>query len=211
MSTNACYALPTDFLDIAVVEDSKPMQMILRSMLAGLQARRIRVFDNGPAALQAMVREPPNLVVCDLRMPGMSGLAMIRSMRAPSMDPLCFVPVIVVTAHATQSAVEDAMAAGAHLLLVKPVAPAAMIERVNWIINDRRPFVIGTAGHYVIQGVPETLAARRHRARAMKMVAAAESRSRRARAEAAAGLPPAKPPAASAGPSPAPAAVRAKG
>ncbi len=65
--------MPLEFLDIVVVEDSKPMQMILRSMLAGLQVRRIRVFENGKAALAAMLRDPPTLIITDLRMPGMSG------------------------------------------------------------------------------------------------------------------------------------------
>ncbi|HUG62836.1 MAG TPA: response regulator [Methylomirabilota bacterium] len=178
MSHNACYAMPIEYLDIVVVEDSKPMQMILRTMLSALQARRIRVFDNGPAALKAMVLEPPTLVITDLRMPGMSGLSLLRAMRSPKMDPLCFVPVIVVTAHATQGVVEEAMNSGAHLLLVKPVSPTAMVERINWIISDTRHFVIGSDGGYVISGVTEKLAARRNRARAMHLTAASEARDK---------------------------------
>jgi CheY-like chemotaxis protein len=171
MSHNACYGMPLEFLDIVVVEDSKPMQMILRSMLAGLQVRRIRVFENGKAALAAMLRDPPTLIITDLRMPGMSGLALLRAIRSPKMDPLCFVPAIVVTAHATQRVVEDAAAAGAHLLLVKPVAPAALADRIAWIIADRRRFVLGTDGTYVIDGMSNRIQARRNRVRAMEITA----------------------------------------
>ena len=178
MSHNACYSMPIEFLDIVVIEDSKPMQMILRAMLAALQARRIRLYDSGQKALQAMVREPPNLIITDLRMPGMSGLALLRAIRSPKMDPLCFVPVIVVTAHATQGVVEEAMNAGAHLLLVKPVAPQSMLERINWIINDYRRFVIGPDGSYGIEGVTERMEARRNRAKAMQLMAAAEARAK---------------------------------
>lgn len=178
MSHNACYAMPIEFLDIVVIEDSKPMQMILRTMLSALQARRIRLFDNGPKALEAMVREPPNLIITDLRMPGMSGLALVRAIRQPKMDPLCFVPVIVVTAHATHGVVEEAMGAGAHLLIVKPVAPSAMVDRINWIINDHRHFIPGADGSYVIEGVSAKIEARRNRARAMQLQAAAEARAR---------------------------------
>lgn len=184
MSHHACFALPMEFLDIVVVEDSKPMQMILRSMLTALQARRIRLFDNGADALQAMVREPPNLLITDLRMPGMSGLSLLRAMRSPQMEPLCFVPAIVVTAHATHGVVEEAMNAGAHLLLAKPVAPSAMVERITWIINDTRRFVPGADGAYVIEGVREKLVARANRAKALQMIRAAENRAARAPAKA---------------------------
>ena len=169
MSHNACFGMPMEFLDIVVVEDSKPMQMILRSMLAGLQVRRIRMFDGAKAALTVMVRDPPTLIVTDLRMPGMSGLSLLRTLRSPKMDPLCFVPVIVVTAHATQAVVEEAMEAGAHLVLVKPVAPAALAERIAWIMADRRHIVLGADGRYVIEGMTRRLEASRSRVRAIEI------------------------------------------
>jgi two-component system phosphate regulon response regulator PhoB len=178
MSHHACFAMPFEFLDIVVVEDSKPMQMILRSMLSTLHARRIRLFDNGVDALQAMAREPPNLIVTDLRMPGMSGLALLRTIRAAEMDPLCFVPAIVVTAHATHTIVEEAMRCGAHLVLAKPVAPTSMIERIAGVIRDPRRFVLGSAGSYVIEGVPEKLAARQSRIMALQRIRSAERRAR---------------------------------
>jgi CheY-like chemotaxis protein len=171
MSHNACYGMPMEFLDIVVVEDSKPMQMLLRSMLAGLQVRRIRIFDSARVALTAMLRDPPTLIITDLRMPGMSGLSLLRAIRSPKLDPLCFVPVIVVTAHATRNIVEEAAEAGAHLVLVKPVAPAALADRITWIVADARRFVRGQDGDYVIEGVPRRIQARRDRVRALELTA----------------------------------------
>jgi CheY-like chemotaxis protein len=171
MSHNACYGMPVEFLDIVVVEDSKPMQMILRSMLASLQVRRIRIFDTARSALTAMLRDPPTLIITDLRMPGMSGLSLLRAIRSPKLDPLCFVPAIVVTAHATRSIVEEAAEAGAHLVLVKPVAPAALADRIAWIVGDKRRFVLGTDGNYVIEGLSRRIQARRDRVRALELTA----------------------------------------
>lgn len=170
MSHHACYALPAEFLDIVVIEDSKPMQAILRSMLHGLRARRIRVYETIKEALESMLREPPNLIVCDWRLGRNSAFKFLRMIRTRFMAPLCFVPVIVVTAHATQRVVERAMHAGAHLLVVKPLAPTTLLDRVRWLLADRRPFVLGENGTYVIEGVPEKLKAQQARVDAMRRV-----------------------------------------
>lgn len=168
MSHHASYALPAEFLDIVLIEDSKPMQMILRSMLAGLHARRIRLFDNASDALQAMLREPPNLILTDHRMPGMSGLDLVRLIRSPNMAPLCFVPVIVITAHATLEIVEETMRAGAQLLLVKPIAPAVLLERIQWLTTDSRQLMIGIDGNYGIEGMSDRLAVQKSRSDSLR-------------------------------------------
>ena len=171
MSHHACYSLTTDFLDIVLIEDSKPMQMILRSMLTALRAQRVRVFDNPTDALKSMLREPPNLILTDWRMPGMSGYRFLRAIRTPQLQPLCFVPVIVVTAHATEQVIHDAMRAGAHMVMVKPVSPSALYERINWLLSDKRQFVIGEEKAYVLDGTREKLSAH-----GMRMAALARAR-----------------------------------
>ncbi|WP_181703668.1 response regulator [Chthonobacter albigriseus] len=168
MTYHAAYALPTDLLDIVLIEDSKPMQAILRSIIGGLKPRRVRTFDRADEALEAMLHEPPNLIITDWRMEPMSGAMFLKTIRDKRMSPLCFVPVIVVTAHATRQVVERAMYSGAHSLLVKPLAPAMLLDRVQRLCEDQRRFVLDhDGGAYEIEGVRKVLAVQQARTDAL--------------------------------------------
>lgn len=179
MSHHACYSLTTDFLDIVLIEDSKPMQMILRSVLTSLHAQRVRVFDNPTEALKSILREPPNLILSDWRMPGMSGYRFLRAIRSGQTPSLCFVPVIVITAHATESVIQNAMRAGAHMVMVKPVAPSALFERIDWLLRDSRKFVMGDEATFVLEGTREKLAAHRMRGETLARVRSTTNRPAR--------------------------------
>lgn len=144
-------------LDVVVVEDSKPMQTIVRSILAALNVGRVRMFDMADEALQAMLSEPPNMIITDYRMSPMNGYQLLRSIRNRKMAPLCYVPVIMITAHSTRSVVEKAYRGGAHTVLVKPISPKVLQTRLEWVIRDDRPFEIDETGHCVVDGVGSLL------------------------------------------------------
>jgi len=152
MPPHAAYGIDMERLDVIVVEDSKPMQTILRSMLATLRVARIRMFDDGMEALQAMLSEPPNVIISDWNMVPTSGYQLLRMIRHRQMEPLCFVPLIFVTAHGTRAVVEKAFRGGAHYLLVKPMSPATLHQRLMCLARDSRPFV-RRGDHFVIEGV----------------------------------------------------------
>lgn len=168
MSHHSCYALPSSLLDIVVVDASKPMQMMMRSMLSGLKARRIRFFDFAEDALEAMLIEPPNLIITDWKLGGISGYQLLRTIRFRHMAPLSFVPVLFVSSDATRRVVERALLAGAQQFLVKPVSPAVLTDRVHRILRDGRQYQLTENGHYVITGVAEALDAQRVRAETLE-------------------------------------------
>ncbi|BBE70726.1 response regulator [Oharaeibacter diazotrophicus] len=157
MTHHACYGLPTDQLDVVVIDDSKPMQAILRTMLHAINVRRVRLFDSLKDAVEAILHEPPNLVISDWKIGRKTPYKFMKALRKRSMGQLSVVPVIIVTAHATQQVLERAMRAGAHTILVKPLAPSMLHRRIDWLIGDERELVPGEGGGMVIQGVPERL------------------------------------------------------
>ncbi|MEM1049164.1 MAG: response regulator [Pseudomonadota bacterium] len=157
MKTHASFGLPTELLDIVVVEDSRPMQTILRSILFACSVARIRMFDSAEEALQSMLAEPPNMIITDYRMSPMNGYQLLRSIRNRNMAPLCYVPVIMITAHGTRSVVEKAYRGGAQCVLVKPISPSVLQKRLDWISRDSRPFEYDETGHCVIRGVEAIL------------------------------------------------------
>lgn len=167
MTRHYAYGLDITDLDVVVVDDSKPMQTILRSILLSFRVRRVRTFDSAQAALDVMRIDPPNLVITDWRMKPMSGLGLLRLMRQRRLAPLCFLPIIFVTAHGTRTLIDRVLRAGAQNILVKPLSPASLYERLIWTLHDPRPLVFAEDGRYVIDGVAASLDAKARKWRQM--------------------------------------------
>lgn len=82
------------------------------------------------AALPQMEREAPDLVICDMQMPGMSGIDLLRALRARS-DALARVPFVFLTAFGDRETAIDGRRAGADDYLVKPVDYDLLIAAVE--------------------------------------------------------------------------------
>jgi len=82
---------------------------------------------SGREALTLMDREAPDLILTDLRMPGMDGLALLREARQRRPGT----PVVVVTAYASDEAAQRALDAGARALLPKPFTSAELLRTVG--------------------------------------------------------------------------------
>ncbi|MDN3719550.1 response regulator [Roseibium salinum] len=157
MKHHAAFGLSMEDIDAVVVEDSKPMQTILRSILLSFKVARVRVFDSVDDALEASLAEPPNVILTDWRMEPTSGYQFLRLVRHRHMEPLCFVPILFVTAHGTRPLVDKALRAGAHHVLVKPVSPSTLYKRLRWLLTDDRPMTLEHSGFYNIYGIHKTM------------------------------------------------------
>lgn len=157
MKHHAAYGLGLEDLDIVIVEDSKPMQTLIRSILISFKVSRVRVFDSADEALEAMLSEPPNVILADWRMAPTSGYQLLRMIRHRHMEPLCYVPLLFITAHGTRALVDKGLRAGAHHLLVKPLSPSTLHSRLRWLLTDERPMILENSGFYNIEGIHKTL------------------------------------------------------
>ncbi|MGE0231688.1 MAG: response regulator [Flavobacteriaceae bacterium] len=150
------YGMPLSELDVVIVDDHRGTQAMLRSMLSVFRVARIRIFDNGADALRSMTVEPPSVLIIDWEMRPMSGLRLISIMRHEKMHPLCLVPALMVTAHASLPMIEKAFAGGIHHMLVKPIAPARLMQRLTWLTQDARQMV-HEGDRWRIEGVDEVI------------------------------------------------------
>jgi DNA-binding NtrC family response regulator len=89
---------------------------------------------DGEAGLEALERSDFDLVLTDLKMPGIDGMAVLRQVHASHPD----VPVIMITGHATLDSAVEAMKAGAHHYLAKPFRLAEAREVVRSALEMRR-------------------------------------------------------------------------
>uniref|UniRef100_UPI0040368C51 GGDEF domain-containing response regulator n=1 Tax=Roseateles sp. TaxID=1971397 RepID=UPI0040368C51 len=110
-----------------MVDDDLTVIQVLSKCLSGLG--RLRFATDGEAALRLAREDPPDLLLLDAEMPGMSGFEVWEAMRAePSLQD---VPVIFVTSHSEEGMEEKGLALGAADFIAKPVRPAIVAARVR--------------------------------------------------------------------------------
>jgi DNA-binding response OmpR family regulator len=96
----------------------------------------VTAVDNGLAALDTARAAPPDLVVLDVMMPGMSGIDVCRELRAD--DSTATLPIILLTARAQEGDVEVGFGAGADDYVVKPFSPRELVSRVEAVLARMR-------------------------------------------------------------------------
>ncbi|MFG1653190.1 ATP-binding protein [Micromonospora sp. NPDC049275] len=120
---------------ILVADDNSDMRAYLSRLLAA-QGWRVRSVTDGRQALDAIHREPPDLVLTDVMMPVLDGFDLVRRLRA---DPATrALPVLVLSARAGEEASVVGLSLGADDYLVKPFAAAELIARIRTAIRRAR-------------------------------------------------------------------------
>ncbi len=137
---------------ILVVDDESALRRTLRANLA---ARGYDVVDaeTGEEALRLAEAHPPDLVVLDLMLPGISGLDVCRALRASSS-----VPILVLSARGEEQTKVQALDLGADDYLTKPFGLDELLARVRALL--RRLSATSTAGTVHIGELVVDLAAR---------------------------------------------------
>jgi len=119
---------------VLLADDNAEMRSFIRRLLA--QDYDVEVVADGGAALEAMRRTRPNVVVTDLVMPNVDGIALVKAIRAD--DSLRTLPVIVVTERGELDARVEGREAGADDYLVKPFSPRELRARVRAVLELAR-------------------------------------------------------------------------
>ncbi|WP_372095223.1 response regulator [Tistrella mobilis] len=120
-------------LKILLVEDTPANQILIRAMLEALGHRVVQAAD-GIEALARLAAVPDiDLVLMDMQMPRMDGLAATREIRRGAVPGAETVPVIALTANAFPEDVDACLAAGMQRHLAKPIDPVALAAAVQQV------------------------------------------------------------------------------
>ena len=113
---------------ILIVDDDTDMR---RVMELTLQSRGWRVDQaaNGANALVKINASKPDLIVIDLMMPGMSGLDVLRELKAD--DSICTIPVIMLTGLSEKEKIKEALVSGTDYYIVKPFDFQDLLSKIN--------------------------------------------------------------------------------
>ena len=119
---------PADSLPVLVVDDEAAVRGLIAFALRNAGLAVIEA-GSGPSALDIMETESVGVVVCDLGMPGMSGIEVVQALRRrPESATL---PIIMVTGSGDDQTVIAGLEAGADDFLIKPVRLDELIARVR--------------------------------------------------------------------------------
>lgn len=87
-------------------------------------------FDTGFTALTWAFKNVPDLIICDIAMPGMDGYSVLSQLRQSS--AMQKVPFIFLTAKADKSSIYEGMCLGADDYFTKPFRPAKLLEAIDY-------------------------------------------------------------------------------
>jgi CheY-like chemotaxis protein len=116
---------------ILVVDDHESMRLIISTLLRAFGFTTISEAVNGDDALRITPIFEPDLVITDLRMPVRDGMALVQSLRQDAESRFQNVPVIMVTGHASESVIRNAIAVGVNQFLAKPITGRSLAERIR--------------------------------------------------------------------------------
>ncbi len=121
---------------VMVVEDVPSQQKLLVTILrkAGHLAA---TANSGSEAVDLFGRQPFDVVLMDVQMPGMNGLDAMRAIRASEAGTGKHVAIVAVTAHALPGDAEQCLAAGADAYLRKPVRLVEMMGLLKQLVERR--------------------------------------------------------------------------
>ncbi len=118
-------------MKILVVDDFATMRRIIKNILTQLGFKNIIEADDGSTALDILKSEKVGLIVSDWNMPKMTGLDLLKAVRADA--SLTNTPFIMVTAEAQQDNIILAVKAKVSQYIVKPFTAETLSEKLNKI------------------------------------------------------------------------------
>lgn len=118
---------------ILVIEDNAENLEVMTCLLEAFGHTTFSASD-GEQGLKAVSAQHPDLIICDLQLPGISGFAVCRQLKN---DPLLSkIPLVAVTAQAMVGDREKVLEAGFNGYISKPIAPRSFVEQVESFIDD---------------------------------------------------------------------------
>lgn len=126
-----------------ILDDNAHMRGLLRIILTGFGLRAIEEAADCDEALGVVAGGEIDIAFVDFKLGGLDGVDFCRRIRRDPESPNKYLPLVMITAYSERSRVLDAINVGVDEFLVKPVRAVDVANRVNAVVERRRPFVSG--------------------------------------------------------------------
>ncbi len=121
---------------LLIVDDQTENIRYLTRILTRTGYRRVYASTDPREALELYRAQEPDLVLLDLHMPGMDGIAVLRELRRMA-EPGTYVPVVMLTGHDTPEARQQALGLGATDFIAKPFEVSEVLLRIRNLLQTR--------------------------------------------------------------------------
>jgi two-component system chemotaxis response regulator CheY len=121
-------------IKILIVDDFATMRKVIRNLLKQVGYENIVEAEDGAIALRTLKAQKVDFVISDWNMPNMSGLELLKAVRADS--ELTKTPFLMVTAEALQDNVIAAVKAGVSNYIVKPFTAEVLNSKIEKILES---------------------------------------------------------------------------
>jgi DNA-binding NtrC family response regulator len=115
-----------------VVDDDQVIREGLRRIL-GREGYYVETFAGGAMALQRLQQDQFDLVITDLKMPGLSGMEVLKGIRALQPE----VPIVIITGYATVETAVEALKSGAVDYISKPFTPQELCRKIEGALEQK--------------------------------------------------------------------------
>jgi CheY-like chemotaxis protein len=120
---------------LLVVDDDKDTQVLFR-LAFEFEGAEVLSAASAEEALALLEQRKPNVLLCDLGLPGMDGCELLQQIRTRKVRALKRLPAIAVTAYSDKQVQQQALAAGFHLFFTKPTDLSSLTTAIAEMTHD---------------------------------------------------------------------------
>lgn len=148
-----------------VADENDNIRGIMQGILRGFGATNVVDSADGEVALREIPLRGIDILFCDLNLPSIDGLSLIKQLRANESNDSRFIPILILTSHTQQRNIEKYRDSGANIVIAKPLSAKAVYDRLGKIAQDPRAFVqatgyIGPDRRFKSDGLPNGIGRR---------------------------------------------------
>lgn len=121
---------------ILIVEDEEDIQELIRYNLEKEGFQNLKVVDSGEGAIEALKTFTPDMILLDLMLPGIDGLAVCRQLK--SVADTAVIPIIMLTAKSEETDIIIGLEMGADDYIAKPFSNKVLVARIKSVLRRRK-------------------------------------------------------------------------
>lgn len=126
---------------VLLIDDNQQALDMLSSVFHGFGVKEQIKCSSAIEGKKIIQDRTVDLVVIDCTEPEMDSYAFARWLRRETPAPLKYIPIILLTGHASQNKVKEGRDCGVSFVVTKPLTPAVLLKRIQWLASDEREFV----------------------------------------------------------------------
>ena len=163
MSTNSINIRGLTFL---IADPNSYFASICTSILRSFGAKKVIEVGDAHDAINVLAQQKVDLLLCDAKLPPVSGLQLTHSIRWSTESDFRTIPILILTSDTRSTTVAKARDCGANMVVAKPLSPANLYDRLTWIAFQPRKYVdspkyFGPDRRFKIEGFPNGVGRRK--------------------------------------------------